>query len=368
MSMTPVADLDLTTLTLSSVSPETALRRPLADLVQATLQAAGRSPHTQRAYQTAIGLFLRYLERERAHLIPVEVAQGWHPFAETTTDVRRTVWSFHAPSAVLRLVDAALLDGFRVWREQQGDRPNAASLRVAAVRTFLAVAYRDGVLTTEQAQSLGLRAYRQRQPRDTQPVGRRLTPPEVREVRAAVNVATNKGRRDLAILDLLLFLGLRREEVANVHLGDFRQDGGRCWLVITGKREKTRRLKVHDTVYRSLMAWLDVRGLALGGPATQPVFVSVNRGDRITAGVVTDTVIGRLVAEYGALAGVAPRYGPQQLSPHDLRRTCARNAYDHGANLLLVQALLGHTDPKTTARYIGAFDDDDHTAIDYVRY
>ncbi len=72
--------------------------------------------------------------------------------------------------------------------------------------------------------------------------------------------------------------------------------------------------------------------------------------------------------EYGARAQLAPRYGAQQLSPHDLRRTCARNAYDNGANLLLVQAALGHTDPKTTAHYIGTFDQDDHTAIDYVRY
>ena len=49
-------------------------------------------------------------------------------------------------------------------------------------------------------------------------------------------------------------------------------------------------------------------------------------------------------------------------------RTCARNAYDNGASLLLVQAMLGHSDPKTTARYIGAYDQDENTAVDYVRY
>jgi len=53
---------------------------------------------------------------------------------------------------------------------------------------------------------------------------------------------------------------------------------------------------------------------------------------------------------------------------HDLRRTCARNAYTNGASLLLVQAMLGHEDPKTTARYIGADETDDDTAVDYVRY
>jgi integrase len=43
-------------------------------------------------------------------------------------------------------------------------------------------------------------------------------------------------------------------------------------------------------------------------------------------------------------------------------------AYDNGASLLLVQSMLGHSDPKTTARTIGAYEEDDNTAVDYVRY
>lgn len=49
-------------------------------------------------------------------------------------------------------------------------------------------------------------------------------------------------------------------------------------------------------------------------------------------------------------------------------RTMARNAYDNVANLVIVQQVLGHSDPKTTARYIGAYADVDNTAVDYVRY
>jgi integrase len=67
-------------------------------------------------------------------------------------------------------------------------------------------------------------------------------------------------------------------------------------------------------------------------------------------------------------AGLGPISGPGKLAPHDLRRTCARNAYDHGATLLQVQTLLGHSDPKTTARYIGADSDDDNTAVDRLKY
>jgi len=372
----PFRQTDLVRLPGLSVQSETvALRRPLADIVEATLLAAGRSAHTQRAYRTAIGLFIQYLDQERGDLVPPDLAVQWRPLAIAGKETERknkrvahrTVWSFNGPAAVLRMVDASLVDGFRAWREAEGDSPNAASLRMYAARTFLSVAFRDGVLTTEQAQALGLKAYRQRQKRDEQPVGRRLKPAEVRMLRSVCNVKTNKGKRDLAILDAMLYLGLRAEEVAHLQLSGFRQDGGRWWVVLTGKGRKTRRLKLHDKFFKSLKAWLDAVGLALG-EGDECVFLSVNKGDNITGNCLSANVIGRLVSEYGYAAKLAPATGRNRLSPHDLRRTCARNAYENGASLLLVQAMLGHSDPTTTARYIGAFDGDGETAVDFVRY
>jgi integrase len=76
----------------------------------------------------------------------------------------------------------------------------------------------------------------------------------------------------------------------------------------------------------------------------------------------------RLVAEYAGLAGFAPVDGPGRLTARDLRRTCARNAFDNGASLRLVQAMSGHNDPKTAVRYIGACEREGDSAVDYVRY
>ena len=64
--------------TLSIVSPEVALQRPIEEVITATLLAAGRSPHTQRSYRTGIGLFLQFLEDARGHLLP-PVADAWRP-------------------------------------------------------------------------------------------------------------------------------------------------------------------------------------------------------------------------------------------------------------------------------------------------
>ena len=137
-------------------------------------------------------------------------------------------------------------------------------------------------------------------------------------------------------------------------------------MVFSGKRDKVRRLKVHDVLYQSLSGWLGAIGLEL---STQgPLFRSFDRGDRVTSKGIDASVIGRLVSAYGYRAGLAPADGSNQLSAHDLRRTCARNAFDNGASLLLIQAMLGHEDPKTTAHYIGALESDNDTAVDYVRY
>ncbi len=340
--------------------------QPLSAVITEALQAAGRSEATRRSYQTAIGLFLTYLDQTIGDQLPADIQAVWRPFAESAYEGRRVVWTIRAPVAVLRLVNATSLDQFRAWRESQGDSMNSATQRVYAVRTWLAVALRDGLLSAEQAQSLGLRVYRQRQKRDQVPVGRRLTPAEVRQLRAAVDTATAIGARDLAILDTMLFLGLRREEVASLHLAHVRQDGGRWWVVFSGKGNKRRRIKIHDALFQSLSAWL--RAAKLRWEDDGALFRSFDRGDHPTARPLDSSAIGRLAAHYGHAAGLATATGKNRLSAHDLRRTCARNAFDNGSSLLLVQAMLGHSDPKTTAYYIGAFEDDSQTAVDFVRY
>ncbi|NLF02018.1 MAG: site-specific integrase [Anaerolineales bacterium] len=185
-------------------------------------------------------------------------------------------------------------------------------------------------------------------------------------LRASVDPESNKGKRDLVILDLMLFLRLRCSQVAGLELSDIVRDSGRHWLHVTGKGTKTRRLKINDTAFASLMNWLKAANLSLSGSGA--VFRSVNKGGVVGAHPVTAATVGGLVSEYGAAAGLAPAHGDSRLAPHDLRRTAARNTLDNGANLVQVQSMPGHSSPDTTAGYIGAYDRDDDAAVDYVRY
>ncbi|MBT7082543.1 MAG: site-specific integrase [Chloroflexi bacterium] len=354
--------------TISAVIADVAINQPLAELVNATIQAAaGDSEHTARAYQHGIGLFLQFLSERHSDRLPTD----WQPLALATTEGRRTVWEFRGYAAVLRLVSAALVDEFAGWLQRDGELSRATvNQRLNAARALLRVAMRDNVLTFEQGLALGIRPYRRRQRRDVKPVGRRLAPAEVRQLRAIVELKARhdmKAIRDRAILDVALFAGLRREEIARLSTENFKQDGGRWWIVLRGKGGKTRRLKLHDVLFKSLTVWIDAVGLEIG-KGNDPVFYNLTKGGQLTWRRLNSSVIGRIVAEYGHLAGLAPADGNNRISPHDLRRTCARNAYDNGASLMLVQAMLGHSDPKTTAHYIGANETDDDTGTDYVRY
>lgn len=358
---------------LSAVDPRIALRQPLEQVVAATLDAACESPHSRRSYQNAIGLFVQYLDQRRGGRLPEPYQREWRPFAVDQIIKRRKTWDFKPPALILRLfVDASVLDGFRQWRLMERDAVSTVNQREYAVRTFLAVAYRDGILTHEQAQAMNIKSFRARRKAAKQTVGRRLAAYEVQALRAAVNTRSRKGKRDLAILDMMLFLGLRREEVTSILMENFVLDHGYWWLRLVGKGRKERKLKLPRALLQSLRPWLDAASLKMGTPTHYPMggalFRAVNRGGRIAQKALSVSAINRLVAEYGHQAEIAPLKGAGRLSPHDLRRTAARTAYDQGASLLQVQEMLGHSTSQTTERYIGNVSKIEDTATDYIRY
>lgn len=341
----------------TAVSPAVDFNQPLGALINAAVLAATDSENTQRAYKTSLGQFFSYLG---------EALGAARPLAEPTQNGAATLWAFRGTAVVVTHILPSHLDGFRTWLNGRQLSTNATESRYAAVKTFLAVCLRDGYLSEGQARRLDIRPFKRRVSRDVKPVGRRLTKSEVKQLRTAVPSSTLKGKRDRAIIDCMLFAGLRRDEVTQLKVSSLQPDSGCHWLIVKGKGKKTRRIKVATSLYKSLVNWIDGAGKTLAHEL--PIFEGVNRHDKKTGAAVDGSTIGRIVNQYGAAAGLAPASGDNMLSPHDLRRTAARNAYDNGASLLVIQKFLGHKDPKTTAHYIGLNEDDDNTAVDYIRY
>lgn len=343
--------------------------QPLAHLIEYAVPA---NSTTARVYRTAYGLFLQHLETLRSGDLPPAVKEAWCPFAVATKESRRIIWTFRPPAAVLRWVNKSDFEGFISWRRAEGDSTNTILMRVAAVKSLLRAACQAGIIDLQQSLHLGVRIYQQHRepvltPPEREPTGRWLTAAEVRLLRGVVQVQTKRGKRDLALLDCLLYLGLRSDELRSLTWSDF-EISDVWWLTVEHDQPwKRRRLKVHPILRLSLLAWFSEVDF-WHEPASTPLFVSIHQSGGLGRRALTGEAIKQTVNHYGELAGLALDNGTERLTPTMLRRTCGHHALANGASLKQVQELLGHSSIDLTARFIGAFDQDEKTAVDHIRY
>ena len=192
-----------------------------------------------------------------------------------------------------------------------------------------------------------------------------LTTEHVLQLRSACNSITPGGKRDLAILDSMLYQGMRLREVADLRLEHIRSLDGQFFIHI---KLRPILVKAHDTWLQSLNDWLDQLGVSLNNDRG-PVFVQSRKRNNTRRKPLSKQTISYLVARYGDLAGIAPLKGSNRLFPMDLRRTCARNAYDRGAGLVSITAFLGFNHLETTARFIDVLNlSDPDTAVEKIQY
>jgi site-specific recombinase XerD len=192
-----------------------------------------------------------------------------------------------------------------------------------------------------------------------------LTSEQVQQLRSVCETITPGGKRDLAILDSMLYQGMRLREVANLRLEHIRRSGDQFIIHIEGRSKP---VKAHASWLQSLNDWLEQRGVSLENNRG-PIFVQSTKFVESTRKSLGKRTISYLVAKYGNLAGIAPMKGPDRLFPGDLRRTCARNAYDRGARLLSITAFLGFNHLESTARFIDALElQDANAGIELIKY
>jgi len=152
-----------------------------------------------------------------------------------------------------------------------------------------------------------------------------------------------KGKRDRALLALLLACGLRRHEAVALTL-DHLQQREEHWAIVdlVGKGGHVRTVPVPDWVRTELDDWLAAAGIDRG-----KLFRRVNKVGRTWGDGMTVKAVWHIVKESAKRIGVA------KLAPHDLRRTCARLCHASGCELEQIQFLLGHISVQTTERYLG---------------
>jgi integrase len=146
-------------------------------------------------------------------------------------------------------------------------------------------------------------------------VGNWLLKDQANHLLNAPDPQTLTGRRDRAILAVLLGCGLRRAELLRINVEDLQQREGR-WVLpdLTGKRNRIRTVTVPAGVKARIDAWLSAAGITTGR-----IFRPVNKRDVIVGTEIRDEkAVWRLVMRYAQATDLG------KLAPHDLRRTCAK--------------------------------------------
>lgn len=171
---------------------------------------------------------------------------------------------------------------------------------------------------------------------------------QARALLAAPPTDTLKGKRDRAILSLLLYHGLRREELTKLRVKDCNQERrGVPHLCVQGKGGKLRYLPTHPNTLRLVAEYLEAagHGLELDGPLFRRI--RALQAGTVASALTPGAVYAEVVVFYMDQLGISG----DNMGPHALRATAATSALENNADIAKVQEWLGHASISTTRVY-----------------
>jgi integrase/recombinase XerD len=265
------------------------------------------SPQTIKTYNTELMLFVSYLEGE--------MEKGLRELTAEDISVYR--------ERLIRTYAAA-----------------TAAKKLAVLRRFLIFAYMAGA-TAVNPESLRFFAKSPRVRQD--PAYNVLTEGELSRM---LGVARISNYRDYVMLAVMAGCGLREAEVVGIKIGDFREAAkDQVLLRVLGKGDKVRNVPISPDLWRLVQRFVLLTGRSFTShpDSRKPLFTSRVGIDK----PLTTRSVQNIVKKYVRAAGVT-----KAISPHSIRHTVGTNMAVNEAPLLVIQQFLGHSDPKTTMRYI----------------
>ena len=230
-------------------------------------------------------------------------------------------------------LDRAAIRRFLAELHRAGQSRATAARKLAAARTFLRYLRREELIDGDPGALVAAPKREVRMPAH-------LSETEMEALLGAASGDSPLGRRDRAILELFYASGLRVSELAGLGLEDI--DLSRKMVRVLGKGRKERFVPFNTSTARALRAYLERRpaGPPASGRRADALFVN-HRGGRLTVRSI-DRIVRRYVAATSARTGI---------SPHALRHSFATHLLQRGADLRVIQELLGHARLSTTQRY-----------------
>lgn len=221
---------------------------------------------------------------------------------------------------------------YLLHRRKGGLSARSLSRHLAAIRMFCRFLSREKLLAMDVTQTID-------SPKLWRTLPHTLDYGEVERLLAVPNTRTKLGLRDRAMLEFMYATGLRVSEVAHIKLGDITFEAG--FLRSVGKGNKERIVPIGKHAIEWVQRYLhEARGSLAKAENLGEVFLST-RGKPLSR-----KTIWVLIKKYARRAGIT-----KNITPHTLRHSFATHLLDGGADLRVVQDLLGHSDVATTQRY-----------------
>jgi integrase/recombinase XerD len=272
---------------------------PIDRFLDAVWMERGLSPNTLSAYRADLTALRRWLEQRGTDLL------------------------------VARRADVL---GFMAARAEGGARPRSTARQLSSFRRFFRYMVREGLVREDPTAQIAM-------PKVGRSLPRSLTEEEVEALLAAPVVSDPLGHRDRTMLEVLYATGLRVTELVSLTLGQVNLNQG--VLRIVGKGDRERLIPMGEEACAWVQQFLrGPRAEILLERQTDSLFPT-RRGDRMTR-----QAFWHIIKRYARKAGVE-----KDLSPHTLRHAFATHLLNHGADLRVVQMLLGHSDLSTTQIY-----------------
>jgi integrase/recombinase XerD len=272
---------------------------PIDRFLDAVWMERGLSPNTLAAYRADLTALERWLEE---HEIDLSAAH------------RGDILSFMAS------------------RVQAGARPRSTARQLSSFRRFFRHLVREGALREDPTAQIAM-------PKVGRSLPRSLTEEEVEALLAAPAVSDPLGHRDRTMLEVLYATGLRVSELVNLSLAQVNLNQG--VLRIVGKGDRERLIPLGEEAVQWVQQFLQGPRVEILLERQTDFLFPTRRGDRMTR-----QAFWHIIKRYARKAGVQ-----KDLSPHTLRHAFATHLLNHGADLRVVQMLLGHSDLSTTQIY-----------------
>ncbi|HEY41920.1 MAG TPA: tyrosine recombinase XerC [Dehalococcoidia bacterium] len=229
-------------------------------------------------------------------------------------------------------VDRQVIRDYNAWLMESGIAKSSIARRQSAIRSFFNFLVREGLLSHNPMEEVT-------SPKREQRLPSLLSTTEVTSLLETPDSTTPVGMRDRALLELLYASGLRVSELVSLNLGQVDVDSKEIRVV--GKGSKERVVLMGEPAARALTSYLkEGRPHLLGEKKSNAIFIS-RQGERLI-----ERRIQKILEKYARIAGIERR-----VHPHMLRHTFATHMLDGGADLRVVQELLGHADLSSTQVY-----------------